>query len=153
MVGWDVPIDTVSPVALFDADTYAKDPSPLTVIGLGTTIQGTWAPPAVLQQVVVDYVTDAACEKDYKDYVIKFQSNSMMCAAAPGKDACQGDSGGPLFFTDNGVHKQVGIVSWGDGCALPGNPGVYAKLNKDILSWIDLVMDERMKLRLQKSVE
>ena len=150
MLGWDVPITTVQPLALFDADTYAKDPSPLTVIGLGNTVNsGGWDPAKVLQQVVVDYVTDAVCAEAYGS---SFQANTMVCAAAPGKDSCQGDSGGPLFFTVEGVHKQVGIVSWGFGCARPGFPGVYAKLSKDILSWIDLVMDERARLRLLKRV-
>ncbi|QQP55450.1 Trypsin-1, partial [Caligus rogercresseyi] len=33
---------------------------------------------------------------------------TMICAAAPGKDSCQGDSGGPLAQGNT----LVGIVSW-----------------------------------------
>lgn len=48
-----------------------------------------------------------------------------------GKDTCQGDSGGPLFVKDsiNGVMKyiQVGITSYGDGCAQAGLPGWVLK--------------------------
>ncbi len=50
-----------------------------------------------------------------------------MCAGVEGKDSCQGDSGGPLFRTlkgRKGVY-QIGVVSYGDGCAAQGAPGVY----------------------------
>jgi hypothetical protein len=61
----------------------------------------------------------------------------MICAghAEGGKDSCQGDSGGPLFMevpkNGNSIVKkevQIGIVSWGTGCAQPNKPGVYASV-------------------------
>ncbi len=57
-------------------------------------------------------------------------SEQTICAGdlAGGKDACQGDSGGPLFMTSDGRHIQVGLVSWGEGCARPKLPTVYTRV-------------------------
>lgn len=62
----------------------------------------------------------------------------MICAGFEkgGKDACQGDSGGPLSLLDNdGSRVLVGVVSWGDDCAQPYYPGVYARVSS-VRSWI-----------------
>jgi secreted trypsin-like serine protease len=64
----------------------------------------------------------------------------MVCAGFPegGVDTCQGDSGGPMFGRDAaGALKVVGATSWGEGCARPGKPGVYARVADDVLrEWI-----------------
>jgi Hint module/Trypsin len=48
------------------------------------------------------------------------------CPRGGGKDACQGDSGGPLFDSNK---QQIGIVSFGLGCALPNKPGIYTRVS------------------------
>ena len=71
----------------------------------------------------------------------------MLCAAYPdgGKDSCQGDSGGPFVCNDNGKAVIAGIVSFGYGCAVPKNPGVYARVTK-ILDWIkDNMVTNKLK--------
>ncbi|XP_047491388.1 trypsin-1-like [Penaeus chinensis] len=64
-------------------------------------------------------------------------SERMLCAGYKegGKDTCQGDSGGPLYVVEDSKYFQVGITSFGNGCANPNSPGVYARVSK-FLSWI-----------------
>jgi secreted trypsin-like serine protease len=54
-----------------------------------------------------------------------------------GKDACQGDSGGPLTVVDPSTNQkvQIGVVSWGDGCARPFKYGVYSKISQ-VFTWV-----------------
>lgn len=53
------------------------------------------------------------------------------------KDACIGDSGGPLVVLDESrnYYVQVGVVSWGEQCALPFKFGIYSKVSS-YYSWI-----------------
>lgn len=61
----------------------------------------------------------------------------MICAADLGKDSCQGDSGGPLTAIIKKKLLQIGIVSWGNGCALAGYPGVYTNVGLSAINtWI-----------------
>jgi trypsin len=98
----------------------------LRVIGVGTT-SANGATSDFLLQVDVNYISNNQCNNFYGQGSI--QGNVMICAGVPngGKDSCQGDSGGPLF--DEASRKQVGVVSWGIGCAEASYPGVYARLS------------------------
>ena len=58
-----------------------------------------------------------------------------ICTLSPDRDACQGDSGGPLVTTEKGRLVQVGIVSFGMGCADARFPGVFTNVGQ-FLEWI-----------------
>ena len=58
------------------------------------------------------------------DIITNIISSHSIEVPQGGKDSCQGDSGGPLV-DNNGV--QIGVVSWGIGCAEKEHPGVYGK--------------------------
>jgi trypsin len=61
-------------------------------------------------------------------------TSAMFCAAVAqgGKDSCQGDSGGPIVNSSSRV--QLGVVSWGWGCADAAYPGVYSNLGSATLA-------------------
>jgi secreted trypsin-like serine protease len=105
------------------------------IAGWGTTSEGGDLPDT-LQEARVPITTDAYCGNAYSD----FEAATMVCAGFPqgGVDTCQGDSGGPLFGTTSlGALKVVGSTSYGEGCARPGKPGVYARVADDALrEWI-----------------
>jgi hypothetical protein len=88
-----------------------------------------------LRQVEVPLVSDRDCAFAYPTIedewgVYGFNPNTMLCAGAAGKDTCFGDSGGPLMAPDGaGGWVQIGITSWGVGCAEEGFPGVYGRLS------------------------
>ena len=106
-----------------------------TIAGFGTTSEG-GDTPDTLQEAQVPITTDAYCAGAYSD----FDPASMVCAGFPegGVDTCQGDSGGPLFGRDAaGTLKVVGATSFGEGCARPGKPGVYARVGgAELREWI-----------------
>jgi trypsin len=97
------------------------EPTPVaTVTGWGALTQG-GASPDELYKVDVPYMNDANCDIAYSGGI----ADSMICYGEAGKDSCQGDSGGPIMCGPD--HTLCGIVSWGQGCAQPGYPGVYTE--------------------------
>jgi len=118
-----------APISIFEGSTSGGED--VTVMGWGTTFSG--GPSSdVLMEVEVDIVSNSECNRNYGGGI----TNDMLCAARPDKDSCQGDSGGPLIFKgDNAASdSQVGVVSWGYGCADPSYPGVYARIDQSFVT-------------------
>lgn len=103
---------------------YEQAGKMLTVIGWGTISTRKTNYPNDLREVNVPVVEDGPCRSAYGS---SFDAPTMVCAGAPNIDSCYGDSGGPLF--DYVTKTQVGIVSWGNGCAKKRFPGVYSEVN------------------------
>ena len=81
-----------------------------------------------LLQTDVPFVTREKCAARYGESRV---TSGQICAGFEegGRDACQGDSGGPLFARgDLAQPVQVGVVSFGEGCAQPKSYGVYASV-------------------------
>jgi secreted trypsin-like serine protease len=104
--------------------------SPTLVSGYGRTSDGGTVSDT-LKFAQVPVIPDSTCGAGAV-YGARFNAASMLCAGvlAGGTDSCQGDSGGPLVgpSTTPGLVRLVGVVSWGDGCAAPNSPGVYARI-------------------------
>lgn len=117
------PLLAVTPSAAYDKGTFR-------VLGWGSTReQGPQQ--TVLRSALVPFVSDSACARAYRGN--SFVKSQMICAGNlkhGGVDACQGDSGGPMIRRDAaGTFVEVGIVSWGYGCARAGYPGVYTQVS------------------------
>src|SRR5262249_19625922 len=83
----------------------------------------------ILLETAVESIAQSRCKSRYADAVI---GAGQLCAGLEdgGRDSCQGDSGGPLIMTDaDGCPWQVGIVSWGEGCAETRAYGVYTRIS------------------------
>jgi trypsin len=124
-----------APTHVANADALWAPGTMESIVGWGTTSEGGDTPDR-LQEAEVPITTDAYCAGAYDE----FDPATMVCAGFPegGVDTCQGDSGGPLFGRDAaGALKVVGATSFGEGCARPGKPGVYARVADDLLrEWI-----------------
>jgi len=82
--------------------------------------------------------------QDYNDCK-KIYSNltkNMICAGGEeGKDSCQGDSGGPLTIKIGESWLQLGVVSFGYGCARKNIFGVYTHV-ANYIGWIDELIND-----------
>ncbi|CAH0553081.1 unnamed protein product [Brassicogethes aeneus] len=130
----EITIENAKPIPLAPAKSYVAPGSIATITGWGDTQEyGNLA--NVLQMVQIPIVSTEACKQAYGEDI----TERMICAGYTegGKDSCQGDSGGPLVI--NGT--LTGVVSWGNGCALPESPGVYSSIPA-LRTWVDSVINK-----------
>lgn len=121
----DKPVTGIAPVVLptQGTDALIRPGAPAAVAGWGNTNTEIPSFPDRLRAVNVPVLSHIECKASYPGY----DKRVNVCAGVEGKDSCQGDSGGPLFRKlpgRQGVY-QIGVVSYGDGCAEQGAPGVY----------------------------
>ena len=144
--------DFVRPVCLPTRDRSYNGQN-TTVVGWGKQSEG-GLPADVLMEVLVPVITQKKCRRHTRYRASEITEN-MMCAGYDEGilDACQGkitssplsyftiqhsgDSGGPMIWRNDSddPYTQIGIVSWGQGCARKGYPGVYTRLGRYI-DWI-----------------
>ncbi|GIM95997.1 serine protease [Paractinoplanes toevensis] len=121
------PVTGLATLPLNTSSTY--DTGNFTIAGWGAATEG-GSQQRYLLKATVPFVSDATCNSSsmYGGEVI---ASNEICAGytAGGVDTCQGDSGGPMFRSGASGLVQVGIVSWGDGCARPNKPGVYTQVS------------------------
>jgi len=116
---------TRPPIMISFVNEFQSNPA-LTVMGWGVTSDG-GNQATQLMEANVYPMDQNLCKNRYGDAL----TDTMFCTAINGKDACQGDSGGPIIIkaTSNSPARQVGVVSWGKGCADNYYPGVYSRLH------------------------
>lgn len=96
--------------------------------------------PDIAHKAVVKIVDDVTCNARY-DRALGIEHLCAGIMPDGGVDTCQGDSGGPLMVPDgSGGLLHAGIVSFGQGCAWPLFPGVYAR-TATYAGWIKAVIN------------
>lgn len=107
------------------------DQGEVTVMGWGLTREGSARQERRLHYATVPTVPDDTCATAYRAAKVSLVKEDSICAGRHGVDTCQGDSGGPMVRREpDGRWAQVGIVSWGLGCARDAYPGVYTQISK-----------------------
>lgn len=105
----------------------------ISIIGFGLTtdpIVNNLSTPNNLQITNVDYVPNSICETASQDdiHYSDLVTDDMICAYRNSTGQCNGDSGGPYLLIQDGMPDlQLGIVSFGIGCANPDFPSVGSR--------------------------
>jgi len=129
---------SIAHMRLFAGDARAQAGNAAVVVGWGVNdFSNPSQPlfPSELNQVSVPVVSTEICNapQSYAGLL----GDGHICAGLPqgGRDSCLGDSGGPLMIRQDGEYKQIGVVSFGRGCAEANFYGVYTRL-EHYKTWI-----------------
>ena len=126
------PVQLPDKPTLSVARTAEHDKGVFTIMGWGADREGGYQQRWLLKAMVPD-VDDQTCGTAYRASGANFVDEAMLCAGlfgTGGVDTCQGDSGGPMVAQIQAdAFVQVGIVSWGHGCAQAQYPGVYTEVS------------------------
>jgi secreted trypsin-like serine protease len=127
------PVSNVPVLRLIDSANRTASGQPCKGMGFGATTEGGNTSP-VLLHVDLAFVTQSAANAVYGGITDAHLGAGI---AGGGRDTCQGDSGGPLVVSDGlGGWFHAGVVSFGDGCARAGVPGIYTNTLKYV-PWIN----------------
>lgn len=147
-------VQLAAPLDLPAVSLSFRDPQPLiqrnamtTMLGWGSVVGSEEGQryPHTLQRADVPLAASDLCQASYRRQSPKAIAitDRMLCAGTldNAQDACTGDSGGPLLYWDPQREGwvQIGIISWGIGCAIPGFLGVYADVS-EFETWIEDVI-------------
>ncbi|XP_076766031.1 serine protease notopleural [Xylocopa sonorina] len=100
--------------------------------------------PSTLQEVAVPVINNTMCEGMYRNAgYIEHIPHIFICAGwrNGGFDSCEGDSGGPMVIQRARDKRWIlaGVISWGIGCAVPNQPGVYTRIS-EFREWINQIL-------------
>uniref|UniRef100_A0A8C3GVE0 Transmembrane serine protease 15 n=1 Tax=Corvus moneduloides TaxID=1196302 RepID=A0A8C3GVE0_CORMO len=129
--------DYIQPICLPERNQQFLPGINCSIAGWGD-IRNEGPPSNILQEAEVPLISNEKCQQWLPKYNI---TENMLCAGydTGGIDSCQGDSGGPLTFKDGDKWFLVGVVSFGEGCALPQRPGVYVRVTM-FVDWIKKII-------------
>ncbi|MEZ5997512.1 MAG: serine protease [Hyphomonas sp.] len=159
---WDGPVMGVSGLTL-PVEPFAEAAKPTLTAGYGRLGEGAQgavssgtggrhvaAPSLVLQEGFVPLVPPETCKTQIAARIAELEladqfagvdidAATEICAGDGSVDSCQGDSGGPLIVRDfDRTPIQIGVVSWGLGCARRESPGIYMRVDAYV-DWISEV--------------
>ncbi len=122
-------ITQIQPIALLTRyESLDQNNQTSIALGWGSTSIFEDSFPYRLRQVNLSLINNQQCSLRMGETI----PEGMLCAGDDiyQRDTCLGDSGGPLIAFDETrkTWKQIGITSWGFGCAEPEFYGVYTRI-------------------------
>ncbi|XP_037914717.1 trypsin delta-like [Hermetia illucens] len=127
----------IQPVRLASSAGAFRRGTKASIAGWGTRSEDDHFLPVKMYSVDVYAVDFDECVNSYAG--VNTVREGMICTSSPirGRDSCEGDAGSPVVVGGT----QVGVVSWGQGCAREEYPRVHVEV-AHYRSWIDDQLNE-----------